>query len=142
MGEKKNILIIDDIVDTSGDVNPLDVYTKVLAKVWEDGVLTVEEREFLELMREKMHIPQDVHNQLETGVLQHNTSLYECVCSLENTKNNLEKEYRRRYPMRFRAKDGHLVRTELEMRVDDMLFGAHDASRESRVGENGRGVLL
>ena len=108
--------------ESSIDPEDIEKYREVLMKVWEDGILTVEEQQLLSLLKEKMNITDEIHRDLEYLVLGRDRATILAIGELDRTGNSLEDEYRRRFPPRFRARDGHLVRNEMELNVDNYLY--------------------
>jgi len=102
--------------------NILLIYKNVLEKAWEDGIITEDEKELLTALRKNLGISYEEHQQLEAPIKREVKSLSRVMNKIQDTKNELENDFRKRFPPEYRADDGHLVRSKDERYIDNWLY--------------------
>ncbi|MDD3492458.1 MAG: hypothetical protein PHZ19_03045 [Candidatus Thermoplasmatota archaeon] len=98
------------------------IYREVLKKAWEDGVITKDEAEILGQLRTNMGITDREHFELENNIKKEVKSAINILKKIERTKNELENDFRTKYPPKWRTKDGHIVRSKAERTIDDWFY--------------------
>jgi hypothetical protein len=114
-------VLVDNSNNSSQDKN-LELYKKMVIQVWADGKLTKAEKDLLEMIRNSLGISQEMHNKIEQEVMTTNKTLIEAVRKFENTTNDLENDFRKKWPPTLRTDDGHWVRSKGERDIDNWLY--------------------
>lgn len=100
----------------------LSIYEEVLSKAWDDGILTDDEKKLLHSLRTHLKISEEEHAELEKPIRESVEGLNRFVKEAQKTENELENDFRKKFPPKYRTKDGHFVRSKDERWIDDWLY--------------------
>jgi hypothetical protein len=119
--QKESHVPVDNSNSSSQEKN-IELYKKMVIQVWADGKLTKAEKDLLGMIRNSLGISEEMHVKIEQDVKNSNKTLIDAVREYENTTNELENDFRYKWPPTLRTDDGHWVRSKGERDIDNWFY--------------------
>ena len=85
-------------------------------------MLSADEKDLLDSLKKNLGISDEEHGELEAPIKKSVEGLRRFVSEAQRTENELENDFRKKFPPRYRTKDGHFVRSKDERWIDDWLY--------------------